>query len=195
MTDRRYFLYPVPDGSQTMIAVENSLQTHVLLWRRVGASVIAVGNTTTAIYLRAVFEYRPADIHGDSLLEPHEVWIEDEDRPECERLLRENCPSSAAWFDLIEVSFGTDDEHREFAVAYTQITGLPNAFAPAPLPLAPMAPLATAPVVPTPSYGPSPEVGEARSQRASLGEGANALGDWVLRSRIEGETQFSKLTG
>jgi hypothetical protein len=46
-------------------------------------------------------------------------------------MLAYNCPSPAVWFDLIEESFSTEDEHREFA-AYTAIAGLRNAFSPLP---------------------------------------------------------------
>ena len=127
---RHHFIYPVPDDYLMLLKVVGALQGDEETqfgWRRINASIVAVSNVTTAIYLRAVFEHRPEDIHGDALLEPHEVWVEDEDRPECERLLAENCPSPAQWFDLIQVSFGDDDEHRRFGDAYTAITGLPHA--------------------------------------------------------------------
>jgi hypothetical protein len=132
MNGRRCFLYPTPDGAKTMLAIEDRLQIDgeepPFEWDPVGASVVRVESDVAAIYLRANFEYRPVDIHGGPLLEPNEIWVDDGDRDECERVLRENCPSSATWFDLFEVSFATDDEHREFAAAYTQITGLPSAF-------------------------------------------------------------------
>jgi hypothetical protein len=134
---RRYFLYPVPDGLPTMLTVVNSLRGDdetEFGWSRLSASLVALSSLTAAIYLRAVFTHRPTDITGASLLEDHEVWVDDEDRPECETMLRENCPSQAAWFDLIEVSFANDDEHRSFGAAYTAITGLPNAFTPVPSP-------------------------------------------------------------
>ena len=137
MTHRRYFLYPVPDGLPTMLAVVNSLEGDEdteFGWSRLSASLVVLSSLTAAIYLRAVFTHRPTDIHGASLLEDHEVWVEDEDRPECEQMLLENCPSPAAWFDLIEVSFATEDEHRAFGAAYTAITGLRNAFTPVPSP-------------------------------------------------------------
>ena len=135
MNHRRYFLYPVPDGLPTMLTVVNSLRGDAETefgWSRLSASLVVLSSLTAAIYLRAVFTHRPTDITGASLLEDHEVWVEDEDRPECERMLLENCPSPAAWFDLIEVSFATEDEHREFGAAYTAITGLRNAFSPVP---------------------------------------------------------------
>lgn len=136
---RRNFLYPVPDGVAMMLAVVNSLQGDdetEFGWSRRNGCVVALSSLTAAIYLRAVFTHRPADIHGESLLEDHEIWVEDENRHVCERMLAENCPCSAKWFDVIEVSFATDDEHRAFGAAYTAITGLPNVFSPAPSPSA-----------------------------------------------------------
>lgn len=134
---RRNFLYPVPEGFQVMLAVVNSLQgdekTEVG-WSRHNGCVVALSSITAAIYLRAEFTHRPADIHGQSLLEDHEIWVEDENRHVCERMLAENCPCSAKWFDVIEVSFATDDEHRAFGAAYTAITGLPNVFSALPTP-------------------------------------------------------------
>jgi hypothetical protein len=134
---RHYFIYPVPQDHMMLLKVVNALQGDdetQFGWRRISASIVAVSSLTAAIYLRAVFEHRPSDIDGAPLLDDREVWIEDEDRSECERLLAENCPSAAAWFDLIEVSFANDDEHRSFGAAYTAITGLPNAFTPVPSP-------------------------------------------------------------
>jgi hypothetical protein len=99
-----------------------------LQWDRIDACVVAVESLSTAIYLRAMFEYRP------NVLEDFEVWVEDDRREECQSMLRENCPSPAAWFDLIQVSFATEDEHRAFGAAYTRLTGLPNLFSPPPTP-------------------------------------------------------------
>jgi hypothetical protein len=135
MNHRRYFLYPVPDDTGTLLAVVNSLSGDdetEFGWIRLHASLVAVSTITAAIYLRTVYSYRPTDITGASLLEHHEVWVDDEDRPECERMLVENCPCQAQWFDLIQISFTDDDEHRTFAAAYSRITGLPNPFSPVP---------------------------------------------------------------
>src|ERR1039458_9778837 len=93
-----------------------------LQWDRIDACVVAVESLVSAIYLRAAFEYRP------NVLEDFEVWVDDDRREECEHLLLENCPSPAAWFDLIQVSFFTEDEHRAFGAGYTRLTGLPNLF-------------------------------------------------------------------
>jgi hypothetical protein len=111
----------------------------VLTWSWTSASVVKVTSLTTAVYLRAAFSYRPTDIDGDALLEDYEIWVDDEDRPECERMLRENCPASspAVWVDVIEVAFATEDEHRAFAAAYSAVTGMPNAFTPPTTLLAP----------------------------------------------------------
>jgi hypothetical protein len=131
VTNRRHFIYPVPDDFRTLLAVVNSVNEDreaKIGWFLLSASLVAVSSVTAAIYLRAAFEHRPHDIRGDSLLEPHEIWVEEEDRSECERLLAENCPSPAQWYDLIQVSFATEDDHRQFAAAYTRITGLRNAF-------------------------------------------------------------------
>ena len=144
MTCRRTFIYPVPDDFMMMLKVVNSLQGDEETqfgWVRLTASLVAVESITAAIYLRAIFEHRPTDINGDALLEPHEVWVEDEDRPECERLLAENCPSLVQWYDLIQVSFATEDEHRRFGAAYTAITGMRNAFSPVPSPPQPCRPV------------------------------------------------------
>jgi hypothetical protein len=141
MTAFRHFLYPAPDGPKTMVAVEDILRVDgdtPFAWWRIDASVVQVKSLTTAIYLRCAFPYRPIDIGGDALLDDYEVWVDDEDKQECERMLKENCaPSSSARFlDLIEVEFADDDEHRRFGAVYTAITGLPNAFSPKPNPAA-----------------------------------------------------------
>jgi hypothetical protein len=128
--------YPAPQGSQTMVAVEKSLQGDgetQFAWWPINASVVEVTSLTDAIYLRFAFSYRLTDINGAALLDDHEVWVDDEDRLECERMLRENChcPSSAQkWFELFEVEFADDDEHRRFGASFTALTGLPNAFTP-----------------------------------------------------------------
>lgn len=101
-------------------------------WDRVDGFVVAVESLTAATYLRAAFPHRPADKDGASLLEYHEIWVEDDRRKECETMLRENCPSAARWFEVVRVSFADDDEHRAFGEAYSRITGLPNAFSPPP---------------------------------------------------------------
>jgi hypothetical protein len=45
-------------------------------------------------------------------------------------LLRDNCPTPHAWFDIIKLAFATDEEHRRFAAVYTELTGLESSYSP-----------------------------------------------------------------
>jgi hypothetical protein len=135
MSERTYFVYPVPEIEGMLFEVVEALtgdEDTQFGWETQNAYVVAVEELTAAIYLRAVFTERPTDKVGVCILEDHEIWVERHRRPECETLLAENCPSTVQWFDLLEVSFATEDQHRQFAAAYTAITGLGNAFSAVP---------------------------------------------------------------
>lgn len=127
---RRTYLYPLQDGFKVMMEVVQALpddEESFFSWQRAGAAVAKIATSKDAVYLRMTFPYGPPTLSGETLLETDEVWITDEDRPEAERILAENCGSpQTQWMDLIYVSFTNEEEHRAFAAAYTRITGLPS---------------------------------------------------------------------
>ncbi len=64
--------------------------------------IVKVTNPTALIYLRLALDgTRVPMLGGDELL------IAVEDRPECERLLREQCPSYVEWSCLTHIATGT----------------------------------------------------------------------------------------
>ena len=65
--------------------------------------IVKVTDPTALIYLRLAIDGTRVPMLGDD-----ELLIATEDRPECERLLRENCPSKVEWTSLVHLATGTD---------------------------------------------------------------------------------------
>lgn len=121
----RVYLYPVPERPHTlMFEVVRDLPEEG--WSILGATLVAVADPAAAIYLRCCFPERPLGLDGTEVLDAHEVWIEPHERDEAERLLREACPSSAAWFQVLQVAFASAAERCAFAQVYTDLTGIPH---------------------------------------------------------------------
>ena len=121
----RYYLYPVPEAPHTLLfEVVRDLPADD--WMILGAAVVAVSDPVAAIYLRACFPERPLGRNGAEVLDPCEVWIEEDEREEAERLLREACPSPAAWFQVLQVAFDDDASRHAFDQGYTVLTRVPH---------------------------------------------------------------------
>ena len=132
MNGWRSCIYPVPDdGFETLERIMISLPDVAYIevsWERLPAFVVTVDDPKAAIYLRLSIENGPpTDSDGNSLLEPEEVWVVEDERAYCERLLVENCPSRAVWRACARMMFASDEAHRTFGAAYTLMTGLPHA--------------------------------------------------------------------
>ena len=121
----RYYLYPVPEAPHTLLfQVVRDLPEDD--WMILSATVVAVADPVAAIYLRACFPERPVGRNGTEVLDPCEVWVEEDEREEAERLLREACPSPAAWFQVLQVAFDDDASRLAFARNYTALTSVPH---------------------------------------------------------------------
>ena len=132
----RYFLYLLPNGADTMAGVMDIMlaadDETFFDWEPMAGAVVKVSTLSTAVYLRTCFPHRPANIDGDPILRPDEIWVPEQDRAEAERMIRDECSSPHEWFDVSKLGFDTEDEHRRFGAAYTQLTGLENACSPEP---------------------------------------------------------------
>ncbi len=127
----RHFLY-LAHGWQTMMAVMKAMpdddDTGFFGWDFVDAYVVRVADVVAAIYLRACFPERPVAVDDTEILESLEIWVEADDRREAEHILADNCRCHHEWFQVFRISFDRDKDHRAFAEAYTEVTGLDNAF-------------------------------------------------------------------
>ena len=126
----REFAYPIPDdGFQTLEEVLNRLPDESsmdMVCVPYPAFVATLADPVAAMYLRlAVEDGRPSDDDGCLLVGPNQVWVKEEERAECERLLSECCPSPVVWSTYARVSFVSDEAHLLFGAAYTEVTGLP----------------------------------------------------------------------
>ena len=123
-----YYLYPIPNGSLTLETFVKSIDGPLPAAMEIRDEVVvAVSSVASAIYLRAMFPHRPVSRSEVEVLEAHEVWVPSEDQNECERLLSENCPCDATWYDVLEVGFADEVEQRAFLTAYENMIGLPSA--------------------------------------------------------------------
>ena len=121
----RYYLYPVPEAPHTLLfQVVRDLPVDD--WMTLSATVVAVADPVAAIYLRACFPERPLGRNGTEVLDPCEVWVEEDEREEAERLLREACPSPAAWFQVLQVAFDDEAARRAFTQVYADLTRVPH---------------------------------------------------------------------
>jgi hypothetical protein len=130
MTGWRDFAYPFPDDDfQTLEQVLDLLPAGAsmdVVWEPFPAFIAAVADPVAALYLRlAVNDGRPSDVDGKLLVGTNEIWVELEEREECERLLSECCPSPVVWSRFAKMCFASDEAHRQFGRAYRKITGLP----------------------------------------------------------------------
>lgn len=122
----RFYLYPVPEAPHTLLfEVVRDLPEDD--WLILSATVVAVADPMAAIYLRSCFPERPLGRDGTEVLDPCEVWIEEDERGEAERLLREACPSPALWFHVLQVAFDDPKAHRALSRVYTDLTSVPHA--------------------------------------------------------------------
>jgi hypothetical protein len=129
MSGLREWAYPMHDDDfETLERIMMSLPDIEVVWERLPAFAVAVADPTAAVYLRLAVESEPpTNDDGSSLLDPNEIWVADDERPECERLLVEACPSPAVWLAFACMMFASDEAHRAFGAAYTAATGRPHA--------------------------------------------------------------------
>lgn len=125
----RDFLYPFPDDElaslwRVMDAMSAEHSTS-LDWEAADICLVSIPDPAAAIYLHMAFgQPRFAALNGEPLFHPDEVVIGIQDRTSCERLVA-NCPE-AKWSALVRMSFESNEVHRAFGAAYTEITGMPN---------------------------------------------------------------------
>lgn len=90
------------------------------------AYIVKVEDRSALVYLRMavamtvdIDKCKPDadELGADDAFEPF-LLIAAEDRTECERLLRDNCPSSVQWFSVMVVGTSTDIELAKFRELY-----------------------------------------------------------------------------
>jgi len=92
---------PDDDGAAiAQIATAMELAGHWITEPELIGHVVRVHDQPALIFLRMALE-------GASVFGPNELLIAVEDRPECERLLREQCPSHVEWSCLIHIATST----------------------------------------------------------------------------------------
>lgn len=86
------------------------------------AYVVRIEQWTTLFYLKsAEVVHGLEDDNGTSILDEKEAVVLAKDREECERLLREQCPSDVRWFKLVHVLAKTDGDMAAFRAAYERL--------------------------------------------------------------------------
>lgn len=125
------YAFPLDDVFDALAEVINEVPREFMLqleYRSSGLILVTPTDATAAVYLRMAFgqnDLTGAD--GESNLEGHEVLVLDQQRDECEALLRDACPSDANWFDLVFIFAQSHEAHRAFHDAYRAVIGHPTA--------------------------------------------------------------------
>ena len=121
------FMFPLPDDDLTTLfeVFERLDPAHARKfdWSLLPVSVVQVRDPKAVIYLRALFPDRLEDGSGKDGLDPDDVLIPDHERHECERLLREACPTAHRWFKLVSVAFVSSASFEAFRAAYHHLLG------------------------------------------------------------------------
>ena len=118
--------YPVPDDQfKTLQDIMRSLPDGPdieTVWERMPYFVVVVADPLAAMYLRlAVRNGLPTDDDGTPLLGENEVWIAEDEREECERMLAEDCRSAAVWTAFAKIAFASEAAHADFRAAYVNL--------------------------------------------------------------------------
>jgi hypothetical protein len=130
--DSLEWAYPLPDDDfLTMRRILEALPERVAMevrWERLPHYVVAVANPVAAVYLRcAVEDGRPTDDDGHLVVGPNEIWVSEDERSECEKILADMCQSPAVWWSFAAIAFKSIEAHRDFGAEYKRLTGLPHA--------------------------------------------------------------------
>jgi hypothetical protein len=130
MTTWRDFAYPFPDDDfetlDRVLGLLSDTASMETIFKPLPFFVATLVDPIAALYLRlAVGNGRPTDDDGRLIVGPNEIWVDREERAECERLLVECCPSAVVWSAFALMSFASEKAHRNFGCAYSKVTGLP----------------------------------------------------------------------
>jgi hypothetical protein len=121
------FMFPLPDDDLTTLfeVFERLDPSHARKfdWSLLPVSVVQLRDPKAVIYLRAIFPDRLDDGSGKDGLDPDDVLIPDHERQECERLLREACPTPHRWFKVVSVAFASRASFEAFRATYHHVLG------------------------------------------------------------------------
>lgn len=115
--------FPFPEGDETIleqIMVQMVVGDIAVEALDSGAAyVVRIEQWTSLFYLKAAEVVDDLeDDNGTSILHEKEAVVLAKDREECERLLREHCPSDVRWFKLVHVIAKTNGDMAAFRAAY-----------------------------------------------------------------------------
>lgn len=124
MSDWRHWPYPFPadGGVEVLLDVLDRVPTKfgaVLDWTQTDKFVVLVADVKSAVYLRlGLGGSRLTGADGKPILEECEVLVSEDEKAECEAMLRENCPTEATWFSLVVIHTRTEEAWQAFNEAY-----------------------------------------------------------------------------
>lgn len=127
LTEWRYwpYLFPANDQAKTLFDVFERLDGKLarsLDWTLTDRLIAVVPDWKTAVLLRIAFDNQSlTSVSGASILETNEVLIGDDQRAECEALLRVVFRSTARWFSVVSIHAQTDEAWCAFDDAYRKV--------------------------------------------------------------------------
>lgn len=127
LTEWRYwpYLFPADDEAQALFDVFEELDgkfARSLDWTLSDRLIVVVPDWKTAVLLRIAFDNQSlTSVSGASILETNEVLIGQNQRDECETLLRGVLHSTARWFSVVSIHAQTDQAWRAFDHAYRKV--------------------------------------------------------------------------